>query len=142
MSDSILSAIIGGAGVIIGVFLTWLFSLISDCLNNERENKRTKLAIEIETYADAIRYIGIYSRIKQNEMVRSLGANNEEVLRKLQNEEVVLYNKFHPIFSLIASEDTVKKYNDLRNEIDEGKIDQAGAYEKVIQILDFNISDK
>lgn len=89
--------------------------------------------LKINTYADAVRYISLCCR--QNDY-----KNNIEAYNKIVYESEELYNKFHPIFSIIAPKSVIEEYNTLRNEADSGSIKASDAYIKVTEILNFNIS--
>ena len=134
MSESLQGAMIGIGGVIFGAILAFLFQLLLDRLNSKRENRRNMYQLKIETYADAIRYIALCCTEYQQ--------RNDLNYNQIREEQDNLYNKFHPIFSMIAPRDVIEKYNNLRNEASDGKIKHADAYQKVIDILNFNVNDE
>ena len=135
MSDTILGALIGIGGVLVGGILTFVFQFILNKINWKKENRRSTYQLKIDTYADAIRYIALcctgFQHKKEIEYFKDIVIKQDE-----------LYNKFHPIFSIIANKDTIEKYNELRNEASDGKINHADAYKKVVQLLNFNINDE
>lgn len=135
MSDIIIGAIIGVVGTIIGVLISTFFEI----WKNKKEKERVTLELKINTYADAIRYISIISKIALYE-----GMPNKEscdYLKKLMLEENKLFDNFHPIFTVIAPKEKVEAFNKLRNDISLKKIPQNEAYKMVVKLLDFNISD-
>ena len=142
MNNEIISALIGVGGIIIGSILTFLIQIITNKIYSKAENRRITYQLKIDTYADAIRYINLYCKIKILESDNDDKRDNVDELKKLLEKESELYNKFHPIFSIIASKDVIEKYNDLRNEIDKNNLKPEVAYQKVIDILDFNISNE
>ena len=138
MSAEILCAIIGVGGVIVGSILSLFFQYLLEKWKNKKELNRVTLELRIETYADALRYIGVLYRLKH---IQKTGKQNDIEIA-LKNEQD-LYNKFHPILTIICDRDKLVKYNDLRNEIENSTdLSQTQAYEKAIKILDFNINGK
>lgn len=138
MSAEILCAIIGVCGVIVGSILSLFFQYILEKWKNKKELNRVTLDLRIGTYADALRYIGVLYRLK---LAQKTNKQND-INIALKNEQD-LYNKFHPILTIICDKDKLVKYNDLRNEIENStELSQTQAYEKAIKILDFNINGK
>lgn len=135
MSDIIIGAIIGVAGTIIGV----LISTFLEIWKNKKEKECVTLELKINTYADAIRYISISSKIALYENMPDKESN--DYLKTLMLEENKLFDSFHPIFTVIAPKEKVEAFNKLRNDISSKKIPQSEAYEMVVKLLDFNISD-
>lgn len=134
MSETLLGALIGLGGIIVGALLAFLFQLILDNKNSKRNNRRNMYQLKIETYADAIRYIALCCTGYQH---REYDDYKEKI-----NQQDSLYYKFHPIFSIIAPNDVIEKYNILRNDASNGTINHTDAYKKVIEILNFNINDE
>lgn len=121
-------------GTLLGIIITLSIQYLMERWKIRKEREREILTLKINTYADAIRYISIYARLNH--------CSNLDERGKLLLEEERLYNQFHPIFTIIAPKDVINKFNDLRNEINKKKITQEVAYEKVVQILDFNINSE
>ncbi len=134
MSDSIVGAIIGVGGTIVGIIITFICQLISNKAKDKKENRRATYQLKIDTYADAIRYISLCCR-------QSAIKDNIEEYKKIVSMSDDLYNRFHPIFSIIAPKKVIEQFNLLRNSADNGSIKAPEAYKKVIEILDFNISN-
>lgn len=134
MSETLIGALIGIGGVIIGAVLSFVFQLIIDKNNNKKENRRTMYQLKIDTYADAIRYISLCCIEYQHK--------DSKDYKKLITKSDELYKKFHPILSIIATKDVIEKYNELRNKASDGIIKNDEAYKKVIEILNFNINDE
>jgi len=135
MSDTILGALIGIGGVLVGGILAFVLQFILDKINCKKENRRSTYQLKIDTYADAIRYIALYCTGSQD-------GKETERFTDIVIQQDELYNKFHPIFSIIADKDTIEKYNELRAEASSGKIKHADAYKRVVQLLNFNINDE
>ena len=134
MSDSIVGAIIGVGGTIVGIIITFICQLISNKTQDKKENRRATYQLKIDTYANAIRYISLCCQ-------QSTNKNNIEEYKKIVSVSDDLYNRFHPIFSIIAPKKVIEQFNLLRNAADNGSIKAPEAYKKVIEILDFNISN-
>ena len=92
----------------------------------KKANEQATLELKIQTYADAIRYISICSRIAKKESVLSRTSNEES--KALSVEEANLFNHFHPVFSIIAPKEKVYAYNDLRNKVLSGQFSQEESY--------------
>lgn len=135
MSDVIIGAVIGVAGTIIGV----LISFFLEIWKSKKEKERVTLELKINTYAEAIRYISICSKMAIYENMP--GTSSDGYIKDLMLEENRLYNHFHPIFTIIAPKDKVEAFNKLRNDISSKKIPQNEAYEMVVKLLDFNINN-
>ena len=131
---AIIAACLTVGGTFLGVVLTLVVQYLMEKWKIRKDKEREVLTLKINTYADAIRYISILARFNH-----CLDLDEQ---KKLLLEEDRLYNQFHPIFTIIAPKDVINKFNDLRNEIDEKKIAQEVAYERVVQILDFNINSE
>lgn len=131
---AIIAACLTVGGTLLGVILTLVVQYLMEKWKMRTDKEREVLTLKINTYADAIRYISICARLNY--------CSNLDEQKKLSREEDRLYNQFHPIFTIIAPKDVINKFNDLRNEIDKKKITQEVAYEKVVQILDFNINSE
>lgn len=97
------------------------------------------LELKINTYAEAIRYISIISKIAMYESMTD--TSSSDYIKELMLEEKRLYNHFHPIFTVIASKEKVDAFNILRNEISSKKIPQNKAYEMIVKLLDYNINN-
>ena len=134
MNETLQGALIGLIGTIVGAGISFLLQLYLDCKNNKRENRRITYQLKIETYADAIRYISLCCSIFRHEKDDNCELENDE--------EQKLYNKFHPVFTILAPRNVIIKYNDLRNSVLNGRIQREEAYKKVVEILDFNISNE
>lgn len=138
MSVEILCAIISVGGVVVGSLLSLFFQYILEKWKNKKELNKVTLELRIVTYADALRYISVLYRLK----LAQKNNKQDDIKLALQNEQD-LYNKFHPILTIICDKDKLVKYNDLRNEIENStELSQMQAYEKAIKILDFNINGK
>lgn len=134
MNETIVIACFTVGGTLLGVVLTLFVQYLMERWKLQKDKEREVLILKINTYADAIRYISIYTRLTH--------CSNKGERDRLLREEVRLYNQFHPIFTIIAPKDAIDKFNGLRNEIDKEKITQEDAYKKVVQILDFNINNE
>ena len=115
MCETIVGAIIGAVGALLGVGISFLIEI----WRNKREKERVVLELKINTYADAIRYISLCSGIALYED---------------------LYAHFHPVFTAIAPKEKVEAFNALRNDVSSKKISQEDAYLQVVALLDFNIN--
>ena len=51
MSETLLGALIGLGGIIVGALLAFLFQLILDNKNSKRDNRRNMYQLKIEIYA-------------------------------------------------------------------------------------------
>ena len=127
-----MGSLIGAGGVVFGTIMSIIFQLLSERKNNQIQNRRITYQLKIDTYADAIRDIALNCTIYQH--------RNETDYKELSAKEDELYKKFHPIFSIIAPNDVIEEYNELRNNALDGKIKHADAYKRVVEILNFNIS--
>lgn len=132
MNDSIISALIAVGGVIVGGGVAFISQLIINKINNKRENRRITYQLKIDTYADAIRYIALCCKVHSHE-----NASDYVAVSKSAD---ALYDKFHPLFTIIAPEQVLIEYNSLRNDATAGRIEAKDAYLKVVSILDYNIS--
>lgn len=132
--EAIITASFAAGGTLLGVILTLVVQYLMEKWKMRADKEREVLTLKINTYADAIRYISICALHNHCSIL--------DEQKKLSLEEDRLYNQFHPIFTIIAQKDVINKFNDLRNEIDKKKITQEVAYERVVQILDFNINSE
>lgn len=112
-----------------------LLSFVIERWKSKQEKERAVLQIEINTYASAIQYIMVLSRLSRIEEI----PGNEEMKDNLRKEEQTLYNSFHPLLSIIASRKKIESYNALRNQIKEEHLTPEEAYNKAIKVLDYNI---
>lgn len=131
MDGTVVGALIGVSGTIIGILATTICHLVVETKRNKAENKRATYILKIETYADAIRYISLccYS-------AKKLSDDERMRINKLSDE---LYYKFHPIFTILVSEEIRNKFNELRNRANNGEIKNEDAYQEVIKLLNYNI---
>ena len=134
MNETLQGALIGICSIIVGAIISFLFQSILDKRNAKRENRRYMYQLKIETYADAIRYIALCCTGCQH--------RKDSTYQEIITQQDELYNKFHPIFSIIAPNNVVEKYNNLRNKASSGKIKHAAAYKSVIELLNFNINEE
>lgn len=135
MCETIVGAVIGVAGTLLGVGISFLI----DIWRNKKEKERVTLELKINTYADAIRYISLCSRIAMYESMPDQSSIN--IKKELLAEESTLYIRFYPVFTVIAPKEKVEAFNILRNDISSKKISQEDAYKRVVKLLDFNIND-
>lgn len=134
MCETIVGAIIGAVGALLGVGISFLIEI----WRNKREKERVVLELKINTYADAIRYISLCSGIALYEDMPD--PSSSKIARELLNEERDLYAHFHPVFTAIAPKGKVEAFNALRNDVSSKKISQEDAYLQVVALLDFNIN--
>lgn len=133
MSDTILGAIIGVGGTVVGILISFMCQLLISKYQDRKENRRATYQLKIDTYSDAIRYISLCCRQYANK--------DNDSYNELVFEADRLYSKFHPVFSIIAPKTVIEQFNSLRNAADNGSIKAPEAYKRVIEILDFNISN-
>ena len=131
---AIIAACLTVGGTFLGVVLTLVVQYLMEKWKIRKDKEREVLTLKINTYADAIRYISVCARINH------CSNSDEQKNSSLAHDR--LYHPLHPIFTIIAPKDVIDKFNGLRNEIDKKKITQEVAYEKVVQILDFNINNE
>ena len=131
MSETVQGALIGACGALFGVILSLIIQFLMERWKNKREKERVTLELKINTYADATRYISIYAK---------LAHCSNQGNKILMQEERELYNRFHPIFTIIAPKNIVEQFNELRNRIDREKLTQDVAYSEIVKLLNFNIS--
>lgn len=134
MCETIVGAIIGAVGALLGVGISFLIEI----WRNKKEKERVVLELKINTYADAIRYISLCSKIALYEDMPD--PSSSKIARELLNEERDLYTHFHPIFTIIAPKEKVEAFNALRNDVSSKKISQEDAYLQVVALLDFNVN--
>lgn len=132
MSETVQGALIGAGGALFGVILSLIIQFLMERWKNKREKERVTLELKINTYADAIRYISIYAKLAH--------CSNQEDRIILMQEESKLYNRFHPIFTIIAPKNIVEQFNELRNKVNREKLTQDVAYSEIVKLLNFNIS--
>ena len=105
MCETIVGAIIGAVGALLGVGISFLIEI----WRNKREKERVVLELKINTYADAIRYISLCSGIALYEDMPD--PSSSKIARELLNEERDLYAHFHPVFTAIAPKEKVEAFN-------------------------------
>lgn len=128
---AIIAACLTVGGTLLGVILTLVVQYLMEKWKMRTDKEREVLTLKINTYADAIRYISIYAK---------LAHCSNQGNKILMQEERELYNRFHPIFTIIASKNIVEQFNELRNRIDREKLTQDVAYSEIVKLLNFNIS--
>lgn len=135
MCGTIIGAIIGAVGALLGVGVSFLVEI----WRNKKEKERAVLELTINTYADAIRYIYLCSRIALSEDMP--GTSSSKTTKELLVEGCDLYTRFHPIFTIIAPKEKVDEFNVLRNDVLLKKISPEDAYTQIANLLDFNINN-
>ena len=135
MCETVVGAVIGVTGTLLGVGISFLIEI----WRSRKEKERVTLELKINTYADAIRYISLYAKLTMYQNMHNQPSDG--TVKDLLAEEGELFNRFHPIFTIIAPREKVNAFNDLRNEISSNRISQEEAYKSIVKFLDFNIND-
>ena len=135
MCETIVGAVIGVAGTLLGVGISFLIEI----WRSKKEKERVTLELKINTYADAIRDISLFAKITMYQNIHK--QSSEVIVKELLVDESELFNRFHPIFTVIAPRGKVNAFNDLRNEISSNGLPQEEAYKRIVKLLDFNIND-
>lgn len=132
MNENVIVALIGISGVIVGCVLSFLSQLLINKLNNKNVLIQATVDKKIESFENAIKYVLNLCSIA---VYRKCGQDFIDFEK--ENDE--LYKKFYYTFRVFINDEQEKKYNDLRNQADQGIINHSQAYEKVCEILKFKV---
>ncbi len=132
MNENIAVALISIGGVIVGCVLSFFSQLLINKLNNKNVLIQATVGKKIESFESAIKYV-------LNLCTIAICRENGQDFIDFENENDELYRRVYYTFRLFVTNEQEKKYNDLRNDANQGKIKHSEAYERACEILKFKV---
>lgn len=127
MATEILCALIGIFGVVIGAVISFCLQLLLTKKQYKQQIKFEHFKLKQELFPKIIKYISILAKLENT--------TNFEEKRKILNIENKEYNDFYFSLSLIATEDLLQQFNELRNKIQNEKLSQSQAVQEITRLL-------